>query len=78
MINGDSRWFRLFGTPEKAAQTVCGIIHHEADCVEGACPIYASCDEYMDEEITADEGYDALLEWLFDELTERGRKAVDD
>lgn len=61
---GKSQWHKLFGTPERAARTVAKIIHCEADCGDGACPIYAFCDAHMDEGMTVSDGYDALLEWL--------------
>ena len=55
--DGKSRWFELFGTPERAARTLCDVV----SCVEtandcDACEFSSLCARTDD--------YDALLEWL--------------
>lgn len=61
MTQGDadkSRWFELFGTPERAARTMAGKC---CDCLE--CVIVDAC-EYGEGEGCPLNNYDALLEWL--------------
>lgn len=54
--NRESRWFKLFGTPELAARTLAGICENckYGDCVTCGVPEWA---DYSHD-------YDALLEWL--------------
>lgn len=53
----DTRWFELFGTPERAARTLCDVV----SCVEAAI----DCDACEFSSLCARTGdYDALLEWL--------------
>lgn len=54
-----SRWRQLFGTPERAAQTLHRFC---ADCFGGDC---ATCGVPEWADYTCD--YDALLEWLRDD-----------
>lgn len=56
MPDDRSRWFELFGTPERAARTLAGICESckYGDCVTCGVPEWAS---YLHD-------YDALLEWL--------------
>lgn len=54
--NNDSRWFELFGTPERTAQTIFDSCHDNYDYGCGGCPVaYVNC-KYGN--------YDTLLEWL--------------
>lgn len=55
---GKSRWYELFGTPERAALTaerLCGCVDY-LDC--------ATCEFCEGGECVLECGYDALLEWL--------------
>ena len=59
--DGKSRWFELFGTPERAARTSwCMLMCKHVDCDE--CPISDGCNIATD--IDCDDGEAALLEWL--------------
>lgn len=49
----ESRWYELFGTPERAARTLVNL-----NC-DGS-----GCDGCSLGDIECDYGYDALLEWL--------------
>lgn len=51
-----SRWYELFGTPERAARTLIGICD---ECDESAC---SGCK--IDPLVGYATNYDALLEWL--------------
>lgn len=56
-VDTHSRWHELFGTPERAARTLCDVV----SCVEAAndcdaCEFSGLCVRTGD--------YDALLEWL--------------
>lgn len=51
-----SRWYELFGTPERVARTLMGICE---ECEEGMC-IGCKIDPLMGYATN----YDALLEWL--------------
>lgn len=57
MNAGESRWFELFGTPERAARTLLDVCDN---CGQNEC---SGCQVY---ELTSggDLDYDALLEWL--------------
>lgn len=57
-IDNDTRWYELFGTPERAARTMAGKC---CDCLE--CVIVDAC-EYGEGEGCPLDNYDALLEWL--------------
>lgn len=62
--NQDTRWFELFGTPEKAARTLTEYFIEGCDgvaCADG-CPFYDST-SYMDCRVTECNN-DALLGWL--------------
>lgn len=59
-----TQWFELFGTPEKAARTVLGIVYSEAQGCDGDCPLTEFCNAHVDEEPPDDGGEFALLEWL--------------
>ena len=53
----ESNYTRLFGTPERAARTLCDVV----SCVEAAI----DCDACEFSSLCARTGdYDALLEWL--------------
>lgn len=57
-----SRWFKLFGTPERAARTLKDIKCGDESCEE--CPIVEPCIEYG---VVFDDGkalQEQLLEWL--------------
>ena len=55
--DADTRWHELFGTPERAARTLCDVV----SCVEAA----NGCDACEFSSLCARTGdYDALLEWL--------------
>ena len=56
--NNSSRWFELFGTPERAARVIAALNNcRVTDCIDcwarGACRYYGCGDDY-----------DALLGWL--------------
>lgn len=53
----DSRWFELFGAPERAARTICRQLRHYNICICDGCPVKPPNRE-------CDSEYDALLEWL--------------
>lgn len=56
-----SRWFELFGTPERSARTSWHMLMcKHVDCDE--CPIKNGCAIATD--IDCDDGEAALLEWL--------------
>lgn len=52
-----SRWFELFGTPERAARTICRQLKHFNICICDGCPVKPLNKE-------CDSEYDALLVWL--------------
>ena len=55
-IEDKSRWFELFGTPERAARTLVDSCNDDYDYGCGGCPVArvnCKCGDY-----------DALLEWL--------------
>ena len=55
-IDEGSRWFELFGTPERAARTLVDSCNDDYDYGCGGCPVArvnCKCGDY-----------DALLEWL--------------
>ena len=52
-----NRWFQLFGTPERAARTICRQLKYGNICVCDGCPVKPTNRE-------CDSEYDALLEWL--------------
>ena len=52
-----SRWAELFGTPERAARTICQQLKHFNICICDGCPVKPPNKE-------CDSEYDALLEWL--------------
>lgn len=58
-----TRWHELFGSPEKAARTVCDISSHELYECDG-CPLDPICTEESTRPTPNDGGYGALLEWL--------------
>ena len=59
--DGKSRWFDLFGTPERAARTSWYMLMcKHVDC--GECPINEGC--WVTTDIDCDDGDAALLEWL--------------
>lgn len=60
LIDNDTRWYELFGTPERTARTLqyvlaCKDSRPWVACEE--CPILGGCAVRSD-------GHDALLEWL--------------
>ena len=57
-IEDKSRWFELFGTPERAARTMAGKC---CDCLE--CVIVDACEYGVGEGCPLD-NYGAMLEWL--------------
>ena len=57
----NSRWFQLFGTPERAAQTLHDMPCGCQPCIK--CPMYTPCCEQFGEG-----HHDALLEWLESEV----------
>lgn len=59
-----SRWYELFGTPERAARTLRRFC---ADCFCGDC---ATCGVPEWADYTRD--YDALLEWLREDCVHHG------
>ena len=61
---GMSNHMKLFGTPERAARTVFGIVYSEAQGCDDNCPLSEFCNAHVDEEPPDDEGESALLEWL--------------
>lgn len=61
-VDDKSRWFELFGTPERAARTVLEIKCGEKSCK--GCPIVEPCFEC---DVILDGGkmlHDSLIEWL--------------
>ena len=54
-----SRWFELFGTPEKAARTIIKTCDETTECE--ACPIFRADINALNVNCS---DYDALLEWL--------------
>ena len=52
-----SRYAELFGTPERAARTICRQLKHYNICICDGCPVKPPNKE-------CDSEYDALLEWL--------------
>ena len=52
-----SNWQNLFGTPERAARTICRQLKHYNICICDGCPVKPPNKE-------CDSEYDALLEWL--------------
>ena len=58
--NRESRWFELFGTPEKAART----LHHNGTLVCRECLIREECAKTPEDSDCMIMRYDALLEWL--------------
>ena len=52
-----TRWHELFGTPERAARTICRQLKHYNICICDGCPVKPPNKE-------CDSEYDALLEWL--------------
>ena len=56
-IDAQSRWHELFGTPERAAETICRQLKYGNICVCDGCPVKPPNRE-------CDREYDALLEWL--------------
>ena len=52
-----SRYFELFGTPERAARTICRQLKHFNICICDGCPVKPPNKE-------CDSEYDALLDWL--------------
>ena len=48
---------KLFGTPERAALTICRQLKHYNICICDGCPVKPPNKE-------CDSEYDALLEWL--------------
>lgn len=65
-IDNDTRWYELFGTPERAARTighVCQFTHGGELCDRCQAYLFDSCDRTLrlgsEQKI-----YDALLEWL--------------
>ena len=52
-----SRWFEMFGTPERAARTICRQLKHYNICICDGCPVQPLNQE-------CDSEYDALLEWM--------------
>lgn len=69
-IDNDTRWYELFGTPERAARTlanVCQFTHGGELCDRCQCYLFGDCDRtlrLMSERTI----YDALLEWLKQEV----------
>ena len=61
-----SRWFKLFGTPERAARTltnVCQFTHGGELCDRCQCYLFGDCDRML--RLRSERSiYDALLEWL--------------
>ena len=60
-VDTQSRWFDMFGTPERAARTMAGKC---GDCCE--CVIADYCEHGCDEGclLSCACDYDALIEWL--------------
>lgn len=56
-IDNDTRWYELFGTPERAAKTISDACGESEYC--GGCPAV--------EMYCHNGNYDALLEWLRDD-----------
>jgi hypothetical protein len=57
--NNGSRWFELFGTPERAARTIIKTCDETTECE--ACPIFHADINALNINCS---DYDALLEWL--------------
>ena len=56
-LKAESNYERLFGTPERAARTICRQLKHYNICICDGCPVKPPNKE-------CDSEYDALLEWL--------------
>ena len=56
-VASESRYTELFGTPERAARTICRQLKHFNICICDGCPVKPPNKE-------CDSEYDALLEWL--------------
>ena len=56
-VGKTSRYAELFGTPERAARTICRQLKHYNICICDGCPVKPPNKE-------CDSEYDALLEWL--------------
>ena len=56
-----SRWFELFGTPERPARTICRQLKHFNICICDGCPVKPPNKE-------CDSEYDALLVWMVSEV----------
>lgn len=59
VVSGGSRWYDLFGTPERAAQTLSAMQKCELGIIGNCdeCDVHDACR-------VRDGDYDALLEWL--------------
>ena len=61
-----TRWYELFGTPERAARTlanVCQFTHGGELCDRYQCYLFGDCDGML--RLRSEQSiYDALLEWL--------------
>ena len=57
----ESNYDKLFGTPERAARTICRQLKHFNICICDGCPVQPLNRE-------CDNEYDALLEWLKQEV----------
>lgn len=55
--DGNNRWHQLFGTPERAARTICRQLKHFNICICDGCPVKPPNKE-------CDSEYDSLLEWM--------------
>jgi hypothetical protein len=58
-VDKSSRWFELFGTPEKAARTIIKTCYETTECE--ACPIFHADINALNINCS---DYDELLEWL--------------
>ena len=57
--NNSTRWYELFGTPERAARTLLKICDEVAYCSE--CPMFWVCSK---DKTPKFDDYDAFLKWL--------------
>ena len=53
----ESNYDKLFGTPERAARTICRQLKHFNICICDGCPVKPPNKD-------CDSEYDALLEWM--------------
>ena len=61
-VGGESNYTRLFGTPERAAETAWRLLMCDITTRCGECPMREGCNISTDAD--CDDGVAALLEWL--------------